>query len=155
MAKPGNGVPSKIRESTRFYLYFKDCIGAIDGTHIPDMVVGNESASYRNRKGILSQNILAACNFDLQFIYVLTGWEGSAHDAKVLNDALTRSNNRFEVPEDEFPPEEITDEQSVTQSTSGPQFLGTQEQQRELANEWRTTIASNMWNDAIISGSQP
>ena len=63
------------------------------------MVVGNESASYRNRKGILSQNILAACNFDLQFIYVLTGWEGSAHDAKVLNDALTRSNNRFEVPE--------------------------------------------------------
>ena len=52
---------------------------------------------------------------------------------------------------DEFPPEEITDEQSVTQSTSD-QFLGTQEQQRELANEWRTTIASNMWNDAIISG---
>lgn len=24
MAKPGTGVPSKIRESTRFYLYFKE-----------------------------------------------------------------------------------------------------------------------------------
>ncbi|CAN7013268.1 unnamed protein product, partial [Brassica oleracea var. botrytis] len=47
-------------------------------------------------------NVLAACNFDLQFIYVLTGWECSAHDAKVLNDALTRSNNKFEVPEGKF-----------------------------------------------------
>lgn len=47
----------------------------------------------------MSQNVLAACNFDLEFIYVLSGWEGSAHDAKVLNDALTRSNNRLEVPE--------------------------------------------------------
>ncbi|XP_013639520.1 PREDICTED: uncharacterized protein LOC106344753 [Brassica oleracea var. oleracea] len=150
MAKPGNGVPSKIRESTRFYPFFQDCIGAIDGTHIPAMVVGNETASYRNRKGVLSQNVLAACNFDLQFIYVLTGWEGSAHDAKVLNDALTRSNNKFEIPE-----EETYEEQNVTQpSTDGHQFLGTQEQQREHANEWRTTIATNMWNDAVISGSQ-
>ncbi|XP_056849633.1 uncharacterized protein LOC108839098 [Raphanus sativus] len=66
------------------------------------MVVGNEAVSYRNRKGILSHNVLAACNFDLQFIYVLTGWEGSAHDAKVLSDALTRSNNKFEVPEGKF-----------------------------------------------------
>ncbi|XP_024190319.1 uncharacterized protein LOC112194302 [Rosa chinensis] len=41
MVKPG-GVPSKIRESTRFYPYFKDCIGAIDGTHIPAMVKGRE-----------------------------------------------------------------------------------------------------------------
>ncbi|XP_023633876.1 uncharacterized protein LOC111829329 [Capsella rubella] len=150
MAKPGNAVPSKIRESTRFYPYFKDCVGAIDGTHIPAMIVGNETASYRNRKGILSQNVLAACNFDLEFIYVLSGWEGSAHDAKVLNDALTRSINRFE-----FAPEESHDEQSVVETNSGgDQFLGTQDQQREYANEWRTTIATTMWNDAIISGSQ-
>ena len=26
-------------------------------------------------------------NFDAIFIYALAGWEGSAHDAKVLNDA--------------------------------------------------------------------
>ena len=63
------------------------------------MIVGNETASYRNRKGFLSQNVLAACSFDLQFIYILSGWEGSAHDAKVLNDALTRNTNKFEVHE--------------------------------------------------------
>lgn len=63
------------------------------------MVKGPEKASYRNRKGVISQNVLAACNFDLQFIYVLSGWEGSAHDSKVLQDALSRRTNRLQVPE--------------------------------------------------------
>lgn len=63
------------------------------------MISGKDSSSYRNRKGQLSQNVLAACNFDLEFIYVLSGWEGSAHDAKVLQDALTRNSNRLQVPE--------------------------------------------------------
>lgn len=47
----------------------------------------NEHARYRNRKGFLSQNVLAACDFDLNFVYVLPGWEGSAHDGRVLADA--------------------------------------------------------------------
>ncbi|XP_074337668.1 uncharacterized protein LOC141674864 [Apium graveolens] len=73
MVKPGSSTPEKIRESTRFFPYFKDCIGAIDGTHIPAMVPGHDISSYRNRHGTISQNVLAACNFDLQFIYVLSG----------------------------------------------------------------------------------
>jgi hypothetical protein len=28
---------------------------------------------YRNRKGTLSQNILAIYNFDMQFVYILVG----------------------------------------------------------------------------------
>jgi hypothetical protein len=43
---------------------------------------------YRNRKGTLSQNVLAVCNFDMRFVYVLAGWEGSAHDARVLTDVI-------------------------------------------------------------------
>jgi hypothetical protein len=66
------------------------------------MVQGPEKASYRNRKGVISQNVLAACNFDLEFIYVLSGWEGSAHDSKVLQDALTRRTNRLQVPEGKY-----------------------------------------------------
>ncbi|XP_077248236.1 nuclease HARBI1-like protein [Tasmannia lanceolata] len=46
--------------------------------------------TYHNRKGELSQNVLAACTIDLQFIYVLVGWEGSANDAWVLKVALTK-----------------------------------------------------------------
>ena len=76
---------------------FQNCIGALDGTHIPAKVVGREVASYR--KGTISQNVLVVCNFDLEFIYVLSGWEGSAHDSRVLNDALTRRTNNFQVPE--------------------------------------------------------
>ena len=42
---------------------------------------------YRNRKGTLSQNILAVCNFNMQFVYILAEWEGSAHDSQVLSNA--------------------------------------------------------------------
>lgn len=63
------------------------------------MVQKKEASAFRNRKGDISQNVLAACNFDLEFIYVLSGWEGSAHDSKILNDALTRNTNRLPVPE--------------------------------------------------------
>nr|KYP43360.1 hypothetical protein KK1_035207 [Cajanus cajan] len=71
MAKPGSTVPAKIRESTRFLPFFKDCIGAIDGTHIPAIVRWRDVSSYRNRHEKISQNVLAACNFDLEFMYIL------------------------------------------------------------------------------------
>ncbi|CAA0822056.1 Unknown protein, partial [Striga hermonthica] len=75
-----------------------DAIGAIDGTHIPAMVTEKNAPSHRNRHGIISQNVLVACNFDIEFIYVLSGWEGSAHDSKIFSDALTRIN-RLKVPQ--------------------------------------------------------
>ncbi|KAL6499894.1 hypothetical protein OROGR_027804 [Orobanche gracilis] len=74
-------------------LAIQDSVGAIDVTHIPTMIVGRDTSSYRNRHGTISQNVLAACDFDLKFIYVLSGWEGSAHDSKVLSDALSRRNS--------------------------------------------------------------
>ena len=44
---------------------------------------------------MISQDILGVCNFDLPFSYALTGWEGSAHDGKVLNDAKTKGLFQF------------------------------------------------------------
>jgi hypothetical protein len=35
-------------------------------------------------------NVLGVCAPDMQFIYVLPGWEGSAHDRHVLRDAISR-----------------------------------------------------------------
>jgi hypothetical protein len=35
----------------------------------------------------MSQNCLFGCKFDLTFAYALTGWEGSATDARVYEDA--------------------------------------------------------------------
>jgi len=41
---------------------------------------------------------MAIVDFDLKFTYVLVGWEGSAHDALILADAIDR-NDGFIVPE--------------------------------------------------------
>jgi hypothetical protein len=32
--------------------------------------------------------MLVVVDFNLKFTYVLVGWEGSAHDASILNDSL-------------------------------------------------------------------
>jgi hypothetical protein len=40
---------------------------------------------------------MAAVSFDLKFTYVLAGWEGSAHDALILGDAIERDDG-FTVP---------------------------------------------------------
>ncbi|XP_010495587.1 PREDICTED: uncharacterized protein LOC104772700 [Camelina sativa] len=147
MAKPGLAIPTKIKDSTRFYPYFKDCVGAIDGTHILAMIPGQDTASYRNRKGQLSQNVLPACNFDLEFTYVLSGWEGSAHE---LQDALTRNTNKLVVPEEDAVEETNVDQRNDEEEE---QLHGTQEQQRVLANTWRANIAASMWTDAMNMGS--
>jgi len=49
-------------------------------------------AAFRGRKNAPTQNVLAAVSFDLKFTYVLAGWEGSAHDATILADALQRDD---------------------------------------------------------------
>ena len=49
-------------------------------------------AAFRGRKHHPTQNVLAAIDFDLKFTYVLAGWEGSAHDATILADALERED---------------------------------------------------------------
>jgi hypothetical protein len=72
----------RIAENPKYAQYFTDCLGALDGTHIDDQ------ARYQNHKGHLSQNVLAACNFEMEFTYILAGWEGSAHDGTVYCDAV-------------------------------------------------------------------
>ena len=54
--------------------------------------------SFRGRKSHATQNVMAAVDFDLSFTYVLAGWEGTAHDALVLRDALERENG-LRVPQ--------------------------------------------------------
>ena len=90
----------KISSSGKFSPYFNDCIGALDGTHIQCQVSAGDTAPYRNRKDYLSQNVLAVCGHDMFFHYVLPGWEGSAHDAKVLGDAI--ENKGFTIPKDKY-----------------------------------------------------
>ena len=73
-------------------------MGATNGTHVLVIVPGKHRATFLGRKHTTTQNILAAVDFDLRFTYVLAGWEGSAHDALILVDALQRPDG-FKVPQ--------------------------------------------------------
>jgi hypothetical protein len=92
---PSPDTPAQIRDSAKYYPYFKDCIGAFDGTHIPVVPPSAIAPRFRNRKGFCSSDMLAACNFAMEFVYVLSGWEGSAHDGRVLMDAV---GHDFRIP---------------------------------------------------------
>ncbi|CAN0858120.1 hypothetical protein LINGRAHAP2_LOCUS7086 [Linum grandiflorum] len=78
-------------------LSLEDCVSAIDGTHVRAKVSLEDAPRYRGRKGIPTMNILAACTFDLKFTYILAGWEGSAADSRILENALTR-DDKLKVP---------------------------------------------------------
>jgi hypothetical protein len=91
---------SRISESFKYSLYFNDCLGALDGTHIEMHIPLELQPRYRNRKGTLSQNVLAVCDFDMRFVYILAGWEGSAHDSRVLSDA--QATHGFKTPKGRY-----------------------------------------------------
>lgn len=42
-------------------------------------------------------NVLGVCTPNMEFVFVLPGWEGSAHDGRILRDAISRPNG-FKVP---------------------------------------------------------
>ncbi|XP_004956819.1 uncharacterized protein LOC101780464 [Setaria italica] len=81
----------KLQEA-RFWPHFKDCIGAIDGTHIPVTVpLGH---------GYPSQNVMAVCDFDMRFTFAVTGWPGSVHNTRVLLDTFLTYKEQFPHPPD-------------------------------------------------------
>ena len=80
-------VPPQIYNNLKFWPFFKDAIGAIDGSHIHSAPPALEQPLFQNQKGFLSQNCLFCCNFALHFVYAVTGWEGSATDACIYEDA--------------------------------------------------------------------
>ena len=91
----GETIPPEIRQNPKFWPYFHNALGAIDGSHIPISPPSHLRTSYWNRKGFLSQNTLFICDFSLKFIYTLTRWEGSATDACVYDDAI---NTDLHIP---------------------------------------------------------
>ncbi|XP_035551094.1 putative nuclease HARBI1 [Juglans regia] len=70
----------------------------MDGTMIPAVVPAELHEAYRNRLGRVAQNVLAIVDFDMKFIFVYTGWEGSAHDARVFHHAASDPEARFPWP---------------------------------------------------------
>jgi hypothetical protein len=74
----------------RFVPHFNNCIGAIDDTHIPVVVPASKLVQHVGRHGYSTQNVLAICDFDIRFTFIVAGWSGSVHDMRVFNDALRK-----------------------------------------------------------------
>ncbi|WVZ71266.1 hypothetical protein U9M48_019874 [Paspalum notatum var. saurae] len=85
-------------QSPRFSPYFDNCIGSIDGTHVPVVVPSSKLVQHMGRKGITTQNVLAICDFNMRFTFGVTGWPGSVHDMRVFNDALEKYADKFPHP---------------------------------------------------------
>jgi hypothetical protein len=88
-----------ITNNPKFSPFFDNAVGCLDGSHIPACLPADDRAACRNRKGFVSQNVLACCSFELLFTYVLSGWEGSAADTALYADARRTD---FTIPENKF-----------------------------------------------------
>ncbi|PPD69821.1 hypothetical protein GOBAR_DD33299 [Gossypium barbadense] len=77
--------------------WFKNCLGALDGTHIKIRVPTVDKPRYRTQKGDIATNMLGVCTPEMKFVYVLPGWEGSVADGRVLRDAISRRHG-LKVP---------------------------------------------------------
>ena len=66
-------VHPRIRNDRRAYPHLKDCIGAIDGTHIRAVIPVDKQVRYIGRTGAVTQNVMAICDFDMHFTYASIG----------------------------------------------------------------------------------
>lgn len=80
---PGAHCPEKIAEMAIFHP-FQACIGAIDGTHIQGVIPEAKQVGYQDHHGNNIQNILYGWDFDGNFTFILSGFEGRAHNSHVL-----------------------------------------------------------------------
>ncbi|GJN03203.1 hypothetical protein PR202_ga20620 [Eleusine coracana subsp. coracana] len=107
--------PADVQPKDPKWRWFEDCLGALDGTHVDIYVPLRDQGRYRNRKQKITTNVLGVCDWQMKFLYVLAGWEGSASNSRVLWDAMS-PEDAFNVPNGKYYLVDIG-------YTNGPGFL--------------------------------
>ncbi|ODN73084.1 hypothetical protein L198_08314, partial [Cryptococcus wingfieldii CBS 7118] len=92
-------IDPRLADNPKFYPFFRECVGAIDGTHVPVTVRDISPDAWRDRNGQRSTNVMAACDFSFRFTYVRAGYEGSGNDVNVMENAI---EDDFVVPHGRF-----------------------------------------------------
>ncbi|XP_020597493.1 uncharacterized protein LOC110037237 [Phalaenopsis equestris] len=91
-------IPAEIARDARYMPFFKDCIGAIDGTHVDARIPNSDKVAFIGRCGSTTQNVMAVCDFNMCFTFVMAGWEGSAHDSRIFKSATRDPKSNFPHP---------------------------------------------------------
>ena len=80
---------------------FPQCVGAVDGTHIPIISPQDCPADYFNRKGSHSIILQGTVDHAGQFIDIYVGWPGQVHDARVFSNSslYRRGQNQTLFPD--------------------------------------------------------
>lgn len=64
------------------------CVGAIDGSHIPILAPADNHTDYYNRKGWYSMLDQGTVDYKYCFTDINVGWPGNVHDARVLVNSM-------------------------------------------------------------------
>ena len=67
---------------------FPQCVGAVDGCHIPIVSPPDCAADYYNRKGFHSVLLQGTVNHLGLFTDIYVGWPGRVHDARVFSNSI-------------------------------------------------------------------
>lgn len=67
-----------------FYPWFEGCILPVNRTHTQADIPEAEKPWYCNHKGNNTQDVVAGCDFEGNFTFILARFEGRAHDSHVL-----------------------------------------------------------------------
>ncbi|KAG0498288.1 hypothetical protein HPP92_002979 [Vanilla planifolia] len=87
-----------VARGTSYLPYFKDCIGILDSTHVKARIPGNDQTTHVAKKEWPTQKIMATCDFNMCFSFVVTGCEGTTHDAKIFNQIIREPTYNFPMP---------------------------------------------------------
>ncbi|KAL1349288.1 hypothetical protein AAHE18_07G145900 [Arachis hypogaea] len=97
----------RIMGDSRFFPYFKvklctiifhmhNWIGAIDGIYDLEWAPASKQTAFRERKILITQNILAVCDLDMLYTFIYSGWEGTTNDSRVLIEVFSSNANMYQ-----------------------------------------------------------
>ncbi|XP_062161996.1 uncharacterized protein LOC133869034 [Alnus glutinosa] len=63
-------------------------------------MTNHNDVPFRGKSSTPTQNVMCVTNFDLCFTFVCSGWEGSAHDARIFTETINDPTMNFPTPDE-------------------------------------------------------